>query len=159
MSRQDPFSYGVWLLRYGSKSRGGMKAALLKKGFSAPEADGTVAKLADLGYLDDRRYAEELIRRRKTNNVRGKGWVLRTLREEGIFLADFDALYSDEEERRIIGALLEKWSRGHEISDKERQRFYGRLQSRGFNRENIFQCFDSCRGEGADGDSDFSEYP
>lgn len=146
MSKDDPLAYGVWLLRYGSKSRTSMRRALLKKGFEAEAVDEAVDRMEDWGYLNDARYAESLIRQRKINNVKGKDWLRRTLSQEQIEVpADFDSLYSDEEEDALILRLLEKWSGGKAISDRERQKYFGRLLRRGFQREAIFNGLAQCR--------------
>lgn len=146
MTKGDPLDYGLWLLCYGPKSRQGMKRAMEKKGYEEDEVTAALDRMQQWGYLNDQSYAENLIRRKKNNNVKGKTWLRRTLAEEGIPLPDdFDLLYKDEEEQEIIRCLLAKWCGGAEISDKDRQKYYGRLVRRGFKRENIFYCFDLCR--------------
>ncbi len=135
-----------------------MKKALIKKGYEEDAVLEAVDKMVELGYLNDRTYSENLIRKRKANNVKGKLWLTRALKEEGIPLPeDFEDLYTDEKEREIILNLLMKWSEGKELSDKERQKFYGRLLRRGFKSENIFHSFDLCRVHGETEEGDFSD--
>ncbi|MEG2658876.1 MAG: RecX family transcriptional regulator, partial [Clostridiales bacterium] len=99
----NPVNYSLWLLNYGNKSVKQMFEALIKRGFTEETANETVESLIEWGYLDDAKYKEQLIDKRKRNNVKGRSFVYRELNNAGIDdLEDLDDLYDDEEEKERI---------------------------------------------------------
>ena len=143
----DPVSYSLWLLNYRGRSEKQMKEALLKRGFDEETASETIEKLLRWGYLNDETFKKEWIERRKRNNVKGRETVKRELREAGIDCGEELAeLYSDEEERALIGKLVASWQRGGKSVSEERNRFFGRLYRRGFNSTNIRFVLDEIAG-------------
>ena len=139
----DPVSYSLWLLNYRSRSEKQMREALLKRGFDEAAASETIEKLLRWGYLNDETFKKEWIEKRKRNNVKGRNTVKRELTEAGIDCGEELAeLYSDEEERALIGKLVASWQRSGKSVSKERNRFFGRLYRRGFSSTNIRTVLD-----------------
>ena len=91
----NPIKYSLWLLGYKGRSVKDMTAALEKRGFDEAVVADTVATLLDWGYLNDARLKEDLIDRRKRNNVKGRSFLRRELEQAGIYdLDDLDQLYT-----------------------------------------------------------------
>lgn len=134
----NPVNYSVWLLNYKPKSVKEMTLALKKRGFDDPIIEETVASLIDWGYLNDESYKNYVVAKGKRNNPKGRDFVLRQLREAGIFCDDeIDTLYTDEEEQEIIAKLIKQWCRPGVSFDENRDRYYQRLYRRGFSSRNI----------------------
>ena len=134
----DPVNYSLWLLNYKPRSVKEMTLALKKRGFSDEVADETAASLIRWGYIDDERYKNYVIEKRKRSNPKGRDFVRRELKEAGIECGpELEDLYTDEEEQALIGKLLARWSRSGQTLGENRDRFYGRLYRRGFAPGNI----------------------
>jgi SOS response regulatory protein OraA/RecX len=134
----NPVNYSVWLLNYKPKSVKEMTLALKKRGFDDTTVDETVTSLLDWGYLNDESYRNYVIAKRKRNNPKGRGFVLRELQEAGISCGDeIETLYTDEEERELIAKLLAQWCRAGKPFTENKDRFYQRLYRRGFSSKNI----------------------
>lgn len=139
----NPVKYSLWLLGYKGRSVKDMTMALKKRGFEESVITDTIDTLLDWGYLNDSQFKEELIERRKRNNVKGRAFVRRELEQSGICdLDDLDDLYSDEEEQQIISELLEKWGRSAPLNQDNRGKYFMRLANRGFSRSNIFAAIE-----------------
>ncbi len=139
----NPIKYSLWLLGYKGRSVKDMTAALEKRGFDEAVVADTVATLLDWGYLNDARLKEDLIDRRKRNNVKGRSFLRRELEQAGIYdLDDLDQLYTDEEEQEAILTLLEKWGRTTLLCEDNRGKYFMRLANRGFSKGNIFTAME-----------------
>ncbi|MEG1496219.1 MAG: RecX family transcriptional regulator [Clostridiales bacterium] len=144
----NPVNYSLWLLNYGNKSVKQMFEALLKRGFTEETANETVESLIEWGYLDDAKYKEQLIDKRKRNNVKGRSFVYRELNNAGIDdLEDLDDLYDDEEEKERIDKLLDQWERKAPLSRENQDKYFMRLARRGFAKGNIFFCMEKRRND------------
>lgn len=134
----NPVNYSLWLLNYKPKSIKEMTLALKKRGFDDKTAEETVASLLRWGYLDDEKYKEYVIAKRKHNNPKGRNFVIRELSEAGIECGyEIEDLYTDEEEREIIAKFLRQWCKKGIDFSAQRDRFFRRLYSRGFAVNNI----------------------
>ena len=115
-----------------------MTLALKKRGFSEEVAAETVESLKRWGYIDDDRYKEYLVEKRKRNNPKGRNFVRRELQEAGIDCEyELEDLYTDEEEREIIGKLLSQWCERGKDFEENKNRYFQRLYRRGFSTGNI----------------------
>lgn len=134
----NPVNYSLWLLNYKPRSVKEMTLALKKRGFSEEVAAETVESLRRWGYIDDDRYKEYLVEKRKRNNPKGRNFVRRELQEAGIDCEyELEDLYTDEEEREIIGKLLSQWCERGKDFEENKNRYFQRLYRRGFSTGNI----------------------
>lgn len=134
----NPVNYSLWLLNYKPRSVKEMTLALKKRGFSEEVAAETVESLKRWGYIDDDRYKEYLVEKRKRNNPKGRNFVRRELQEAGIDCEyELEDLYTDEEEREIIGKLLSQWCERGKDFEENKNRYFQRLYRRGFSTGNI----------------------
>ena len=134
----NPVNYSLWLLNYKPRSVKEMTFALKKRGFSEEVAAETVESLKRWGYIDDDRYKEYLVEKRKRNNPKGRNFVRRELQEAGIDCEyELEDLYTDEEEREIIGKLLSQWCERGKDFEENKNRYFQRLYRRGFSTGNI----------------------
>lgn len=139
----NPVNYSLWLLNYGSKSRTKMEEALKKRGFSDEITGETIESLLHWGYLDDERYKEYMVHKRKGNNPKGRSFVRQELCRDGIKnLEDLEELYTDDEERELISRLLDQWERSHPLSRENKDKYFMRLARRGFSKGNILQVME-----------------
>ena len=125
-----------------------MTDRLKRKGISEALVNETVARLEELGYLDDRRFArrwaESAIR-----NGRGYGLRLRMdLMRQGVpaeIVAELLASMAVEyDEKETLAALLLRKFSGFDlasVSDREKRRMMQYLQRRGFSTSAIFHAF------------------
>ena len=144
----NPVNYSLWRLNYGSKSEKKMLDALIKRGFSEEIAVETVASLKNWGYIDDERHKEYIIHKRKSNNPKGRSFVYRELRDDGIEnLDDLSELYTDEEEQEIIKKLLAQWEKKESLSPENKDKYFLRLARRGFAKSNILLVIERRLGE------------
>lgn len=144
----NPVNYSLWLLNYKEKSVKEMYCALIKRGFDEDTANETVSSLLNWGYLNDERYKENLIARRKRNNPKGRKAVAYELSKAGIAdIDDLEDIYTDEDEEKCICSLLESWERQAPLTAETRNRYYGRLMRRGFSQRNILHCLEKRRNE------------
>ena len=134
----NPVNYSLWMLNYKPRSVKEMTLALKKRGFSEEVAAETVESLKRWGYIDDDRYKEYLVEKRKRNNPKGRNFVRRELQEAGIDCEyELEDLYTDEEEREIIGKLLSQWCERGKDFEENKNRYFQRLYRRGFSTGNI----------------------
>ena len=134
----NPVNYSLWLLNYKPRSVKEMTLALKKRGFSDEIAAETVESLIRWGYVDDERYKEYMIGKRKRNNPKGRNFVARELQEAGIDCGyELEKLYTDEEEREMICKLLSQWHEPGKDFKENKNRYFQRLYRRGFSAGNI----------------------
>lgn len=139
----NPIKYSLWLLGYKGRSVKEMAEALEKRGFEEAVVEDTVNTLLEWGYLDDAKWKESLIDRRKRNNVKGRRFLRHELMQAGISdLNDLEELYTDEEEQEVILTLLEKWGRIAPLCQENKDKYFMRLVNRGFSQSNIFAAME-----------------
>lgn len=80
---------GLRLLSRRAHSRVELKRKLGRRGYSADETEAALVRLAEIGYLDDRSFAEGLVRRRGA--VRGPLALSAELFARGVDRAEADA--------------------------------------------------------------------
>jgi len=93
---------GLALLARSAHSRLGMERKLLSKGFSRPAVESAVARLLELGYLDDHAFAEAWVRSRLASRREGWKALYNGLLRNGIGRQEageaVDVQYPEEEE-------------------------------------------------------------
>ena len=114
-----------------------MRRALTADGYGHAAVDGAVARITELGYLDDRGYAERLWRS-SAGSGKGRQRIIGDLRRRGI---DPDVIAEAERELRENADLptehvlaqrwVQRWG-GAPDDRKERDRIVRKLVTRGF---------------------------
>jgi regulatory protein len=114
------WSYALNALAGRAHSTGELREKLRRRAARAGDVDGVLSRLKDIGYLDDRRYAESFASARLSNQKFGRGRVLRDLRERRVAPAvaerTVDAVYREVNEE----SLIDEWiRRKYRTSDRE----------------------------------------
>jgi len=142
------WSYALKLLAGRAHSIGELREKLRRRAAEAGEVDGVMDRLKELGYLDDRRFAEGFAAARLTNDRLGRVRVVHDLRQRRVApsLAErtVAGVYQDVNEV----ALIEEWIRrkyrlaereGLFQEEKELAAAYRRLVRAGFRSGEILR--------------------
>jgi regulatory protein len=136
------------LLNYAVRALGGrahstaeLREKLRRRAERAEDIDVVLAKLKELGYLDDRRFAESYAASRLENQGLGKMRVLRDLRQRRVApkLAEqvTEKTYQETNETELIEDFLKRRYRGKQLGEflsveKNLAAAYRRLRYAGF---------------------------
>jgi len=140
------WEYAVKILAGRAYSAGEMRVKLQRKAERQSDIDGVVARLKDLRYLDDKKYAESFATARLENQQFGRNRVLRDLRERRIAPAvaerTVSKVYSEVDEPALIEDFVRRRYRsaareGLFQEDKELAAAYRKLLRAGFSSGNI----------------------
>jgi regulatory protein len=106
-------------LRGRAQSTGELKEKLARRAARVEDVAGVLAKLKEIGYLDDRRFAENYAVARLENQGLGKIRVLRDLRQRRVAgqLAEqvTESAYRDTNEINLIEEFLARKYRGKKL--------------------------------------------
>jgi regulatory protein len=106
------FEYAVRVLGGRAHAAGELRAKLSRKAAAAADVDPVLARLKDLGYLDDKRFAESFAAARKDNQGLGKTRVIRDLRARRVSGAVADravrSVYAGANEEAMIDAYVRR---------------------------------------------------
>lgn len=134
------------LLSHRARSQTELKRRLKRKGFEEDTADATVARLSDLGVVNDAAFAESFVRDRVRLRPHGKRRLAAELRAKGVDRDTAHAAIDDVMEREdaseadLARAAAARWKpRPGEEPGKARQRLQGFLARRGFGGEVVRQ--------------------
>ncbi|HEU4557565.1 MAG TPA: regulatory protein RecX [Longimicrobium sp.] len=134
------------LLSHRARSQTELKRRLKRKGFEEETADATVARLSDLGVVDDAAFAESFVRDRVRLRPHGKRRLAAELRANGVDADTARAAIDDVMEREdaseaeLARAAAARWkTRPGEEPGKARRRLQGFLARRGFGGEVVRQ--------------------
>ena len=134
-------NYAVRALGGRAHSTGELREKLRRHAERAEDVDAVLAKLKELGYLDDKRFAESYAAARLENQGLGKMRVLRDLRQRRIApqLAEqvAEKTYRETDETKLIEEFLKRKYRGKKLGeflgeDKNLAAAYRRLRYAGF---------------------------
>jgi regulatory protein len=134
-------NYAVRALGGRAHSTGELREKLRRRAERAEDVDAVLAKLKELGYLDDKRFAESYAAARLENQGLGKMRVLRDLRQRRIApqLAEqvAEKTYQETDETKLIEEFLKRKYRGKKLGeflgeDKNLAAAYRRLRYAGF---------------------------
>jgi len=134
-------NYAVRTLGGRAYSTGELREKLRRRAERAGDVDAVVAKLKELGYLDDQRFAESYAASRLENQGLGKMRVLRDLRQHRVAgkLAEqvTEKTYRETNETELIEEFLKRRYRGKKLGeflgeDKNLAAAYRRLRYAGF---------------------------
>jgi len=150
-SRADPRAYALKLLNYRSRSKKELSERLSKKGFSNRQIKETIAYLEDIGLIQDKKLASELLRHSIENKFLGGRGIRVFLMSRGLDKELIDKVlsgYTPEMEERTAFALVKKKIRILKAYPEEviRRKLWGMLQRRGFSTEVINKAINSIEG-------------
>jgi regulatory protein len=135
------FNFAIRALGGRAHSTGDLREKLRRLAARAEDVDLVLAKLKDIGYLDDRRFAESYAASRLENEGLGKMRVLRDLRQRRVApqLAEqvTEKTYQETDEGALIEEFLKRKYRGKKLGEFLREEknlaaAYRRLRYAGF---------------------------
>jgi regulatory protein len=138
---EELLNYAVRALGGRAQSTGELREKLRRRAERAEDVDAVLAKLKELGYLDDKRFAESYAAARLENQGLGKMRVLRDLRQRRIApqLAEqvAEKTYQETDETKLIEDFLKRKYRGKKLGEflgeeKNLAGAYRRLRYAGF---------------------------
>lgn len=156
------FEYAVRSLASRGQSQGQMRDKLRRRAAHPGDIDTVLARLKELGYLDDRRFAESFASGRLQNQGLGKLRVLRELRQRRVAPALADKVvgetYLESDETVLIGAWLERKYRGKDLAQwlkepKNLASAFRRMRLAGFSPANSIQALKTYASGAADIDA------
>ena len=123
----------LWYLDRADRTERGLYKKLLEAGFAEEPSAKAIARLRELGLLDDRRFAENLSERLAAQNISPRE-ISRRLYEKGVPRDIIKQVSSEQQtdECAQIRALLEKKYRNRLGDDDAVRKVYAALVRRGF---------------------------
>ncbi len=146
LASEELFEYGVKCLGIRAFSTGDLRAKLRLRAANAADVDPVLARLKDIGYLDDRRFAESFAAARVENEGFGRMRLLNDLRARRISgtLAEqaVERAIGERSEAELIEAYIERRmpsiATGGRIEDERKlANAYRRLRRAGFTSGSI----------------------
>lgn len=156
---------GLKLLSRRELSEHQVRLRLARKGHAAPEVDEAIERLKADRSLDDRRTAEALARTEALVRRRGRIRVRRALDDagipEGLARQALETVFASVDEDEAIAAALGRRLRGDRPigDDREFQRLYRYLVSRGFESGRVLSVLRAHRRAGPPGGSSPDDLP
>lgn len=131
-SKEKVLNQAAALLEYQNRSCQALFDRLLEKGADEQDAAYAVAKLQELGYLDDAKYGAMILRDQQAKGY-GKGRVRQKLREKKVDQQVVQALLDTyETDREKLAAMAASKLRGKTLDRRELKRTADALFRRGF---------------------------
>lgn len=131
------------ILGYRDRSRAELERKLRDRGYPAGVADETVARLEELGIVDDQRFAASWVRSRAAQGL-GARRIARELVQKGVAAETIDEALAPElsQETQLQAAVHAL--RGKVATDpKQRDRFVRRLVTKGFDLRTAIRAVDT----------------
>lgn len=132
--------YALLLLSYRARTEAELRRRLQQKGFSSEAIAAVLAKLAELGLLDDARFAQEFVQDRVNIGHKGRWRVRLELLRRGVCPERIEeALKTVPDEKEAARRVVEQCSRRYAGLEPavRRRRLYGLLARRGFSPTTI----------------------
>lgn len=136
-------------LAYKPRTEQEVRRKLTQEDVPATVVEDVIARIQELGYLDDETYAHDYARNRFANKRYGPERIRRELRERGIdrHLADeaVEEVFADEDPVEVARSHAEKrWSRIAHDDDprRQKQKLYRYLTRRGFTSDTVYRIID-----------------
>jgi regulatory protein len=149
LAAEELFEYAVKSLGARASSAGDLKAKLRTRAANPADADAAIARLTDLRYLDDKRFAESYAAARVENEGFGRMRVLQDLRARRIAgdMADkaVEQAIGDKTEDELIEAFIARRmssiASGGPIEDERKlAAAYRKLRRAGFTSGGILKA-------------------
>jgi regulatory protein len=141
LAGEELFEYAVKYLALQACSSEALRTKLRRRAASNTDIEATIARLKDIGYLSDERFAESYALNRAENDGFGRMRVLADLRAKRIpaRLAEkaVEQVFEEKSEAAMIDAFIERRmsslaAKGRVEDEKELMRAYRRLRRAGF---------------------------
>lgn len=123
--------------------------------YGEADVDAAIARLKELGLLDDGQFAREFVRTRLNTKPLSRGHLVRQLREHKLPQEAIDEAmeslpqYIDRENAQKVAEKYFRQAKG--LPEKERrQRVLRRLMSRGFSMEDSLRAYEAIKAEVSD---------
>lgn len=141
-NEKSAFDYSIWYLsRYVATTKK-LRNKLYEKQFKKSVIDNVISRLAELKYLDDYAYAENLVFQK--SKKLGKRRLQAELKNKGISSEIIEEVLSNldsEDAFETAIAVAEKWHRSHDLkSIKDNEKFFRFMAYRGFDYDTINRC-------------------
>lgn len=135
------------LLTARARTRAELAGQLTKRGYPDDVGERVLDRLADVGLIDDRDFAEQWVRSRRVHAGKGKRALISELRTKGVDAEVIDAALADvdpEAERTRAEQLIVDRLRREKLTDdpaddvKLARRLVGMLARRGYSQSMAF---------------------
>lgn len=154
LTEPELFEYAVKSLGARMQSRRDLQRKLVTR--AEPGSEGqqhiaaVLAKLEEMRYLSDERFASDFTRLRQENRSLGRRRVQQDLQNKGIASAliseTLDAAYNDLDEAALVRQHLQRRRIPPPTDDKSTARVLRRLTAAGFSSRSIFKVLRELRG-------------
>lgn len=137
-------------LTYRMRSESEIRTKLKQKGFSEEDTDGTISKLREYGYVDDRAFAAELVRSKRCGKPTGRRLLKQLLYKSGLDndIIEYALLsYTEDEEQEACDMLFEKLLASKGNDKNAHAKIQRALLQRGFNYDIIRTSFRGISGD------------
>ena len=134
------------LLSYRERTIKEIEDRLRKKEFSEAVIKAVVDFLLEKDYLNEERFAEMWIRKKKKHHPRGRKLIYKELKNKGvnqrIINNALNQYLSSQEELEMAEYLMDKWLRRRTEEDSSSYKLKNYLANKGFNYDLIYQVTD-----------------
>lgn len=141
-----PLEYAFWLLELRDRSISEMESKLRKKEFETEEIEKIMNFLIDKKFLDDKRFAENFVRFKKTIKPVGKYYLRGKLLEKKVPMDIIEQVLSDQpDDLSEVEEAADRWLKKHSSVSKEKiyEKLSRHLISRGFDWQKTKEAIDS----------------
>jgi regulatory protein len=148
LAGDELWNHALKLLAGRAHSTGELRVKLQRRAENPDEIDDLLNRLKELGYLDDRRYAESFATARLSNDRLGSTRVIQDLRQRRVAPAlaerSVAKVYSEVDEEQLIMEWIRRKYRqapreGLFQEDKELASAFGRLRRAGFRTAQVIR--------------------
>jgi len=153
MKRGSPFDCSLRVLALRDHAEAELSRKLKEKGYREEEIEETVARLKQLGYIDDARFARSFASSALRN---GRGYGSRLKLElarrgvaAGIVAEVLGEISQEFSEGELLAGVMARRYAGFDpesATDKEKRKVVGYLQRKGFSLSAIFAQLNGRRG-------------
>ena len=148
----SPMEYAMKYLALKDRTVSEMQTYLDGKDFGEADVDATVARLIELGMLNDARFAQRFVETRTASKPISRRHLRDQLKSHGVGDADIEAALetlADDTEDENARAVVEKFMRQFRDlePEKRRERVLSRLISRGFSYDAARKAYETALAE------------
>lgn len=140
------------LIAYRSRAAGELATKLREKGFSPEAVDAAVARMGELGYLDDRDFADRWVESRQSSRPRSARMLKQELRHKGVDREIIESAIEDAGIDEYADALELARKRTTTLADLDpavrERRLTGYLARRGYGFDIIRRVLEALENEG-----------
>lgn len=140
------------LLAYRPRSAGELATKLRERGYEQDEIDAAVSRIRELGYVDDRDFADRWVESRQTHRPRSARMLKQELQQKGIEKEIIEATIEEADIDEYADAMVLAGKKAHSFRDLEPatrdRRISGFLARRGYGYDVIRRVLEELsRGE------------